>query len=279
MSTPGEYYRSLPPVSKFYGIVCLMTTAAYELDLIAFHSIMLDYEAVFKRFQVWRLITNFFFLAAFSFRFAFLFISILRYSVKLERGTFDKRTADYVCMFLFGALSLLVTSVIPYLRLYTYGPSMVFMIIYVWSRETPNATVAFYDLVRFKAFYLPWLLLVIEVMIGFSMKPALLGIVIGHLYYFLTVLYPLSGGKFHIKTPLFVHKLVARWGEGAQMNSPVPQDPHAEVAFRGRSYRLNGTATSGSTPRSSSSTTTSTAQQSGSGEGVAFRGRSYRLDR
>jgi hypothetical protein len=31
-----------------------------------------------------------------------------RYGVALERGPFDKRTADYVWMLLFGALSLLV---------------------------------------------------------------------------------------------------------------------------------------------------------------------------
>ena len=32
-----------------------------------------------------------------------------RYGVSLERGPFDKRTADYVWMFVFGALSLLVS--------------------------------------------------------------------------------------------------------------------------------------------------------------------------
>ena len=31
-----------------------------------------------------------------------------KYGVSLERGPFDKRTADYVWMFIFGAFSLLV---------------------------------------------------------------------------------------------------------------------------------------------------------------------------
>ena len=33
-----------------------------------------------------------------------------RYGVSLERGPFDKRTADYVWMIVFGALSLLVSN-------------------------------------------------------------------------------------------------------------------------------------------------------------------------
>lgn len=32
-----------------------------------------------------------------------------KYGVSLERGPFDKRTADYVWMLFFGALSLLVS--------------------------------------------------------------------------------------------------------------------------------------------------------------------------
>ncbi|GLT83962.1 hypothetical protein SLE2022_022230 [Rubroshorea leprosula] len=31
MSTPGEFYRSLPPMSNSYGVACLMTTGALTL--------------------------------------------------------------------------------------------------------------------------------------------------------------------------------------------------------------------------------------------------------
>ncbi|OAY48112.1 derlin-1 [Manihot esculenta] len=274
MSTPAEYYRSLPPVSKAYGVACLMTTAAYYLDLYNIRNIALFYGDVIKRFQVWRLFTNFFFLGPFSFPFAFRLIIIARYGVSLERGPFDKRSADFVWMFFFGALSLLLMAAVPMLWSPFMGVSLVFMIVYVWGREFPNARIDIYGLVSLKGFYLPWAMLALDLIFGNPLKPDILGMVAGHLYYFLTVLHPLSGGRFILRTPLWVHKLVAFWGEGTQVNAPVQRDPSAGVAFRGRSYRLNGTR---ARPAEESQGTTPAQQPNTSADGVAFQGRSYRL--
>ncbi|KAK9913986.1 hypothetical protein M0R45_037785 [Rubus argutus] len=275
MSTPAEYYRSLPPVSKTYGVACLMTTTAYYLGLISPGSIYLNYGLVFKHFQVWRVFTNFFFLGPFSFPFAMELFIIEKYGVSLERGPFDKRTADYVWMLIFGAMSLLMMSFVPYLLSPFMGSSVVFMIVYVWSREFPNARISIYGLVSLKGFYLPYAMLAFNLLLGNPLKPDILGMVAGHLYYFLTVLHPLAGGKFMLKTPLWVHRIVAYWGEGTQINAPVQSNPYAGIAFQGRSHRLNGNTRRTSTPEQPQ---TNTAQQPIQGDGVAFRGRSHRLD-
>ncbi|KAI9159704.1 hypothetical protein LWI28_001111 [Acer negundo] len=155
MATPAEYYRSLPPVSKFYGVTCLMTTTAYYLQLYYPQDIALSYEDVIKRFQVWRLVTNFFFLGGFSFPFAIRLVIIAKYGVSLERGPFDKRTADFVWMLIFGAFSLLVLAVVPLLWTPFMGSSLVFMFLYVWGREYPNVRINIYGVVSLKGFYLP----------------------------------------------------------------------------------------------------------------------------
>ncbi|KAK9292884.1 hypothetical protein L1049_020865 [Liquidambar formosana] len=236
-------------------MACLMFTSALYLQLYSTEWIHLSYGLVFKRFQIWRLITNFFFLGQFSFPFAMNLFIILKYGVSLERGPFDKRTADYVWMLIFGALSLLVMAAVPFLYTPFMGTSLVFMIVYVWGREFANE--------RINSIW-PGLTE------GLPLKPCILGMVVGHLYYFLTVLYPLSGGKYAFKTPLWVHKVVAFWGEGTQFNAPVQRDPFAGVSFRGRSYRLNGST------RTSTRTNTSE-QQPNPAAGDPFRGRSYRL--
>lgn len=205
MSTPLEYYHSLPPVSKLYGVSCLMTTAAYYLQLYDYENIALVYSLVIKKFQVWRLITNFFFLGPFSFPFAFRLIIIAKYGVSLERGPFDKRTADYVWMLFFGALSLLVMAAVPYCWTPFMGSSLVFMIVYIWGREFPNARINIYGVVSLKGFYLPWAMLALDLIFGDPLMPDILGMVVGHLYYFLTVLHPLAGGKFILKTPFWMY--------------------------------------------------------------------------
>ncbi|KAK9292318.1 hypothetical protein L1049_020284 [Liquidambar formosana] len=143
------------------------------------------------------------------------------------------------------------------------------------AREFPNERISIYGLVSLKGFYLPWAMLGLNLLFGNPLKPDILGIVAGHLHYFLTVLYPLSGGKYVFKTPLWVHKVVAFWGEGSQFNTPVQRDPSAGITFRGRSYRLNGTQTS--TP-AQAQTNTSQQQQPNPAAGGPFTGRSYRLN-
>ncbi|KAG5558309.1 hypothetical protein RHGRI_008290 [Rhododendron griersonianum] len=277
-----RYYQDLPPVAKAYGVLCLMTSGAYELGLYNHQTIALFYGPVIKRFQVWRLVTNFFFLGPFSFTFAFRLLLIARHGVQLERGPFDKRTADYLWMYIFGAFSLLAMALIPFLSVPFMGASLVFMIVYVWGREFPNERMNIHGLFQLKGFYLPWYMLGIDLILGNPLKPDLLGMAAGHLYYFLTVLYPLSGGRFSLKTPHWVHKLVAYWGVGFQQNAPVTRNTAADVAFQGRSRRLGGTRTSASTQAQPSSSEqeqqNAAAQPNQANDGVAFRGRSYRLD-
>lgn len=69
MSSPGEWYQSLPPVCKVWGTACVLTTIGVQLSVIDPRSIYLDYPFVFKKFQIWRLLTNFCFLGGFSFPF------------------------------------------------------------------------------------------------------------------------------------------------------------------------------------------------------------------
>ncbi|KAK9060979.1 hypothetical protein SSX86_018159 [Deinandra increscens subsp. villosa] len=227
MATPAQYYNSLPPVAKTYVTVCFFTSLGPHIQLYSPRTIALFYEDVFKHFQLVLSVV----------------FSRLKYGVQLERGPFDKRTADYVWMFFFGAIALLPIAAIPFLWSPFMGVSLVFMIVYIWSRELPNTRVNIQGLVELKGFYLPWAMLAIDLVLGNPLMPSLLGIGVGHLYYFLTVLYPLAGGTDFCKTPFWVHKLVKYWGRGYQVNSPVKQaDPSTGVAFQGRSYKVGGTS-------------------------------------
>ncbi|XP_022750146.1 derlin-1-like [Durio zibethinus] len=245
MSSPAEFYKSLPPITKAYGTICVVATAALHLGLYRLEHIALIHKLVFSDFQVWRLLTNFFFLGNFSVNFGIRLLMIARYGAQLEKGPFERRTADFLWMMIFGALSLLALSAIPMLWSAFLGVSLVFMLLYIWSREFPNAQVNIYGLVALKAFYLPWAMLALDVIFGSPLVPDLMGIIAGHIYYFLTVLHPLAGGRNILATPTWVHKLVARLRLGYPTNAHVRQDRAAGVAFRGRSYLLNSSSGQG----------------------------------
>ena len=78
---------------------------------------------------------------------------------------------------------------------------LVFMIVYVWSRHNPDQTVSLMGMVQLKAFWLPWALMLLTMIMGGSPLSDFLGILVGHLYYFLTTLHPRAGGGNYTRTP------------------------------------------------------------------------------
>lgn len=66
------------------------------------------------------------------------------------------------------------------------------MMVYVWGRGRENANVrmSLLGLYTFNAPYLPWVLLAFSLCLGNPIETDFLGIVVGHLYYFLDYVYP-----------------------------------------------------------------------------------------
>eukprot|EP00455_Lapot_gusevi_P008634 TRINITY_DN1378_c0_g1_i8.p1 TRINITY_DN1378_c0_g1~~TRINITY_DN1378_c0_g1_i8.p1 ORF type:complete len:122 (-),score=25.65 TRINITY_DN1378_c0_g1_i8:116-481(-) len=94
----------------------------------------------------------------------------------------------------------------PVLKLNFLGPSLTFMMVYVWGRRNPYARMNLLGVFNFTAPYLPWVLLSFSFMLGSSGVVDVLGIMVGHLYYYLEDVYPLmipSHFRF-LKTPRFV---------------------------------------------------------------------------
>jgi hypothetical protein len=84
------------------------------------------------------------------------------------------------------------------------GPSLVMMIIYLWSRKNPNVTMSFMFGLRFLSFYFPWVLIGFNVLMGGLPLLEIFGVIVGHIYYFLDEIYPNTGGPRILKTPQFL---------------------------------------------------------------------------
>lgn len=166
--------------------------------------------------SVWRLITNFLFFGAFGIPWLFNMYFLLRHSSLLEETSFRGRTADFLFLYVFGVISLLFvdwflwfTAFLPTPPILFLGPSLSFMIVYVWSRRNPHVRMSFLALFTFNAPYLPYVIIGIELLMGQSMSVFdILGILIGHLYFFLEDVYPKYSGRRLLKTPPFLKTLL-----------------------------------------------------------------------
>jgi hypothetical protein len=68
---------------------------------------------------------------------------------------------------------------------------LTFLMVYVWARRNPHVRMSFLALFSFNAPYLPWVLLSFSVVLGNSATIDLIGIIVGHVYYFLEDVYPI----------------------------------------------------------------------------------------
>lgn len=79
------------------------------------------------------------------------------------------------------------------------------MLVYVWSRRNPYVRMNFFGLLNFQAPYLPWVLLAFSLLLGNAILVDLMGIAVGHIYYFLEDVFPNQSGGFRIlETPKFM---------------------------------------------------------------------------
>ena len=95
MSSPDEWFRSIPPVTKSYFVASAITTIGLTIGVFPFNPtyFYLDYTSVFKKFQLWRLLTNFIYFGPINqytvFGLIFTFTMMVRYGRELEGNFYN----------------------------------------------------------------------------------------------------------------------------------------------------------------------------------------------
>ncbi|CAN0338366.1 unnamed protein product, partial [Ectocarpus sp. 8 AP-2014] len=184
-SSPEELFRRIPPVSKVLIVGMVGTQLSVVLGVCSPNEYALSWPLVWNRFHLWRLFTS----GVFPGASLWLMVSIGMFSTRYEKDGFSMGggggSADYAYMLLFGFVcieaSLLLLFYQPFM---IFTQAVMFYICYVWSRKNPRMSVSFWG-VNINALYVPWVMVAISLVIGSSIFMALLGIAVGHLFYFL----------------------------------------------------------------------------------------------
>ncbi|CAM9568680.1 unnamed protein product [Chrysoparadoxa australica] len=184
-----SWYTDIPPVSRYYLTTAFLTTALCALDVLSPFKLYYNWGLI-RDGQVWRLFTTFLFFGHFSLDFLFHMYFLVRYCRLLEDGEFRGRTADFVFLLLFGATAM--TAVAPFVSMHFLGSSLTFMMVYIWGRRNEHVRMSFLGLFPFTAPYLPWVLLCLSLALNnrHTLSTDMIGIVVGHTYFFLVYIYP-----------------------------------------------------------------------------------------
>ncbi|KAL0263962.1 UNVERIFIED_CONTAM: hypothetical protein PYX00_010876 [Menopon gallinae] len=140
-------------------------------------------------------------------------------------------TCDYV--YFLVVVKVLVLAVALLWNITVLGPVFSSVITYVWTRKNPNIQIQLLGCFIFPAFYLPFVLplfsLVNERKI---LKNEVLGIFVGHVYYFFKFVFPRFGCD-PLRTPVFFQKLFGEHDARKVASSSATDDtgiPNAETS-------------------------------------------------
>ena len=189
-----QWYYDIPVISRCYLTFAVATTTACFLDLVSPLTLYYNLDLIVGKGQYWRLLTSFFFFGSFSLDFLFHMYFFIRYCRLLEEGPFRGRKVDFVYMLFIGAFLMLTCSVVmsAFTKIKFLGHPLAFMMVYVWARgpENLNVRMSLLGIFPFSAPYLPWVLLVFSLLLGNPIETDLMGILVGHLYFFFDRIFP-----------------------------------------------------------------------------------------
>jgi len=243
----GDWFRGIPIVTRWWFVLSIVFPLLGRIGLLHPYYMLLDFDLVVYKFQIWRLITSiiFFPLApGTGFHYLINLYFLYSYSSRLEQGIFDGRPADYLFLLIFNAVGLIFLGFALSLRLLM--DAMILGVLYIWCQLNKDVIVSFWFGTQFKAMYLPWVLAAFNMILGQGGLMEIMGIFVGHLYFFLMFKYPQDfGGRRFLSTPSFLYKyLPNRRGGVAGFGQAPPArrrpDDNQAGGFPGGGNRLGG---------------------------------------
>lgn len=221
-------------------MVTFVSTVVTGLSLIPYSPFLLEWGPIIYRFQIWRLVLNFFHLGRLGLGFLINLYFLYTYSQQLERGVFFGRPANYAWFLTLVAVFVMIcTSVFPSL---VNGSAILIAIIHLWGKHADNVIVSLYGFIKIPAKYFSLTLVLLDVIKGGFTISGVLGLLGGHLYYFLDSVYPtMPQGKNLIFVPIWFERLIDQIQNtlgsltSLQRVSPVMQSGPAARGFGGSS--------------------------------------------
>ncbi|KAF4521297.1 hypothetical protein B566_EDAN002301 [Ephemera danica] len=207
MSDFMEWFKGLPIFTRWWLGLTVGFSLFGRFGLVRPDILILLFQPIFERFQIWRLATAVFYYPltpSTGFHFLINLYFLYNYSLRLETGIFDGKPADYFFMLLFNWSACVVIGLVAEIPLLM--DPMVLSVLYIWCQLNKDVTVNFWFGSQFKAMYLPWVLFAFNLIISGGGVLELVGILVGHLYFFLMFKYPQEfGGPALLTTPAFLY--------------------------------------------------------------------------
>ena len=214
-----DFYFKLPPITRYYLsiIFATATIATYikPLQMLIYY-IFLDYNLVFRQFQIWRLFTNILFIGGFSTSFLFFVVMVyLNFKAAEQNAIILRAYAQFIMMIVYllifiNIINILAVKIFAFKIGFTLAQQLFLSFIYIDSKRQPQKIVTLYFF-RMKNAFFPYALIVLNIVSGGGIYDNIIGIIAGNIYYVLKDVLPVSKNLNILKTPKFLVDLVEKY--------------------------------------------------------------------
>ena len=145
MSDVGDWFNSLPIFTRYWLLLTGCLSLIGRFGLVNPYTLVLTYDPFVHNFEIWRAITSVFFYPlspATGFHFMINCYFLYNYSLRLERGEYDGRPADYFFMLLFNWICCVIAGLIGDFPLLM--DPMVLSVLYIWCQLNKDVIVNFW---------------------------------------------------------------------------------------------------------------------------------------
>ena len=145
MSDVRDWFNSLPIFTRYWLLLTASLSLIGRFGLITPHALILIYDRFIHNFEIWRAATSVFYYPlnpATGFHFMINCYFLYNYSLRLERGEYDGRPADYLYMLLFNWVCCFVIGLIGHIQILM--DPMVLSVLYIWCQLNQDTIVNFW---------------------------------------------------------------------------------------------------------------------------------------
>lgn len=193
-----EWFLDVPVVTRVYLSALFGVALACQLDLLSPYTLYFHWGLIRREGQWHRLAASFFFLDKLSFDFVFHTFFLVRYCRMLEEGSFRGSSLDFLWFLVLGACAIVGSAVVisPYAQLPLLSSPLSFMLVYLWSRRNTFTRMNFLGVFTFHAPLLPYVLLAFSIFVNGRWPTGdIVGLAVGHVYYFVQDVLPTIKGS------------------------------------------------------------------------------------
>ena len=196
-----QWFFDMPPCTRYWTTATVITALLTQCKIVNPLQLYYSFRAVYVKSQYWRLLTTFTYFGPLGLDMLYHLFFLQRYSRLLE-ASLGPTSAHFAYLMLYATLSLLLLSStlfsagsLPFL-----GSALSSTLVYIWSRRNPDTRLSLMGLLVFTAPYLPWVLMGFNMLMhGTVPKEEILGVVVGHVWYFFADVWP---GLYEGQKPL-----------------------------------------------------------------------------